>query len=53
MKTLLLKMLRGWLLERAMERIIEPLRKKVHDTNSKWDDQLLAEVENKIFSWLK
>lgn len=52
-KALLFKYLKSFILEQVYEYIIIPLRKKVKDSESKWDDELLNELERLIQNWIK
>lgn len=53
MKGFIFNILKDWLLKKAYEKVIEPLRKKVQDSESKWDDELLKELEDLVIGWLK
>jgi hypothetical protein len=53
MKAIIFNFIKGWILQQALERVIEPLRQRAKQTTSKWDDELVNELSDIIADWLK
>lgn len=52
MKRILFSMIKEWLYNEAYDHIIKPLRLKAKDTNSKWDDELVNDIEGRLREWM-
>ena len=48
MKRMVMKWIREFILDFIRDEVIEPLRKKAKETDNKWDDQLVDDLDARI-----
>jgi len=52
MKQLFLNMIKGWLIQKAQEKLFPVLRKKAKDLRFSFDDEAVDELEAEFLNWL-